>query len=405
MGSIIKIKSIIIMWVLLLLLIGCWDRTDIESRALIIGAGIDSPDEKEIVKFEQEIEDKNLLKKIEPKYKLSIEILNPQAFQQGTQSGGGGGGSTVKKSMVITEEGRSLLQAREKIKPKIDRILTSTHTQLIIINEKIARKGIWEIMYCFIRDPYCPRRAVVLVSSEPAFDILNTQLETRESPSLFINKIIEKKLGDVRIVEHTAGEVYNKMITKSGFVVPRVITKGNNIELSGAAVFRESKMIGWLNSLELEGQQWACLREKEEVQSGLVTIIDPEDDNGIYVVDILGMQKKIKSVEKHGKVTILIDISVTGIITDAPHKWILSNKNFKTLQKVMDTTMEKMIKESIKRSKEDFKADIYGYNELIRENHSEYWKKHKDKWHETFSNEVDVIVKVKSNIRRMGGLR
>ena len=61
MDSIIKIKFIITISVLMLLLIGC-DRIDIESRALIIGMGIDSPDENEIIKFEQEIEDKDLLK-------------------------------------------------------------------------------------------------------------------------------------------------------------------------------------------------------------------------------------------------------------------------------------------------------------------------------------------------------
>ena len=390
---------------LLCCLIGCWDRIDIESRALIIGMGIDSPDENEIIKFEQEIEDKDLLKKIKPKYKLSLEILNPQAFQKGSQSSGGGG-NAVKKSIAITEEGRSITQAMEKIQPKTDRILTPTHTQLIIINEKIAREGIWEIIDCYIMDPFCPRRAVVLVSSEPAFNILNAQLETKESPSLFINKIIEMKLEGVRIVESSAGKVYNKMITNSGFVVPKVIKTGNNLGLSGAAVFRESKMIGWLNPLELEGQQWASLRGKEEVQAGLVTITDPEDGNNIFVVKILGMQKKIKSVEKNSKITIFIEINVTGEIVYTPHKWVFADKTIKKLEKEMDTTMEKMIKESIKKSKEDFKTDIYGYNELIRENHPEYWKKHKDNWHETFSsNEVDVRVEVKSNIRRMGGLR
>ena len=165
-------------------------------------------------------------------------------------------------------------------------------------------------------------------------------------------------------------------------------------------------MIGWLNPLELEGQQWASLRGKEEVQAGLVTITDPEDGNNIFVVKILGMPKKIKSVEKNSKITIFIEINVTGEIVYTPHKWVFADKTIKKLEKEMDTTMEKMIKESIKKSKEDFKTDIYGYNELIRENHPEYWKKHKDNWHETFSsNEVDVRVEVKSNIRRMGGLR
>ncbi|HHY14013.1 MAG TPA: Ger(x)C family spore germination protein [Thermoanaerobacterales bacterium] len=405
MGNKNKIKTIIMIIILLILLTGCWDRIDIENRALIVGAAFDVADETEIVKFEEEIEDKDLLKKIKPKYKLSLEILNPKAFEVNTDEGGGGGSGEIKKSIVLSDEGRSLVQARHKISPKINRVPTASHLQLIIMSEEVAREGIWDPIDCFIRDPHCPRGATVHISEGPASDILETNLDMGESPSLFINEIIDNLMGDIRVVEKTVGETYFDMITKSGFIIPKIVRSDKSLEFSGAGVFREYKMVGWLNSVELEARQWICLPKKEEVQSGLITVSDPEDSNNIYVMEILGTDRKFKSRKSQDGINIIVEIDIICIIADAPHKRIISDKNIKEIEDEIDLTIEKMTAEIIKKAKHDFKTDMFDYNELIRENHPDFWKENGDNWHQVFANDIEVEVKAKSNIKRTGGLR
>ena len=48
---------------------------------------------------------------------------------------------------------------------------------------------------------------------------------------------------------------------------------------------------------------------------------------------------------------------------------------------------------------------MFDYNELIRENHPDFWKENGDNWHQVFANDIEVEVKAKSNIKRTGGLR
>ncbi|WP_167201833.1 Ger(x)C family spore germination protein [Paenibacillus sp. BK720] len=149
----------------LLMLIGCWDRREINDVAFVLAGGADK--EGDLIR---------------------ISVLIPLTGNMGTANSGGGGGSGGQKPYTIkTETGKTVSEAVSKLQYRLPRHLFFGHRRVIIIGEELARtEGIDLVIDAITRTPEKRFSTFIAVSEGRALDLLeaDTRLERFSAESM-----------------------------------------------------------------------------------------------------------------------------------------------------------------------------------------------------------------------------
>jgi hypothetical protein len=151
-----------------LLLSGCWDRKEIETRGYVLGITIDMAKSEPESKID-------LLKAAQAtgtnKYKVNFEM---RKFN--TKSGGNKPGTGEQESLVYAAEGESLFAIVRSVNAQYPAGLFFEDNQMLVFSESVAQDGIQDITDFIDRDPEFRRRAKVFVASGRAEDYLRVKL-------------------------------------------------------------------------------------------------------------------------------------------------------------------------------------------------------------------------------------
>ncbi len=105
---------------------GCWDRTEVDDRAFIMAIGLDEAPDHQIY--------------------VTFHIAVPRAVAggggRGGGSGSGGGAGGQETSLITTLMGRSVLSLLDLVNTHVDRRPTLVHGKMVVIGERLARRGI-----------------------------------------------------------------------------------------------------------------------------------------------------------------------------------------------------------------------------------------------------------------------
>ncbi|NIK21719.1 Ger(x)C family spore germination protein [Paenibacillus lupini] len=155
--------SISIIWVILLMLTGCWDRREINDVAFVLAGGADKEGDN-----------------------IRISVLIPLTGNMG-DSGGGGGSGGQKPYSIKTETGKTVSEAVSKLQSRLSRHLFFGHRRVIIVGEELARTGgIETVIDAITRTPEKRLSTFIAVSEGSALDMLNadTRLERFSAESM-----------------------------------------------------------------------------------------------------------------------------------------------------------------------------------------------------------------------------
>lgn len=382
-------KKIILLIPLLLSLFvtGCYDYEEINTRAMVIGVAFDKEGDE---------------------YVVSVQVLyiDPQAEARQT-------GTT--QPTVYTGRGKSIDGALSQISLISPKYLAFTHVQLIVIQEKIAKDGIMEVFDFFMRHYESRQQFFVLISrEETAKDILMIYTVLESFSTFNIIKSI-----DIKHINHGLSNAitYDNLLStiiKDGIhpLVPGIEIIGDKekgkkrevteemepsaqLKLSTLSVFKNDKLIGWLNKEETWGYNFAMGNIKERI------LEYPCDDRN-YSASLITKVKPSKKVEIYGdKITANITVNISGRISevncdfylDKPESIdLLSDKASKEVKRLINTTINKSKK---------LNTDIFGVERMIYQTNYKYWKKIKDKWDEIYP-KVEFKVKVNTRLLRRG---
>src|SRR4051812_43165050 len=110
-----------------LLTTGCWDRTEINDLAFDMGTAFDLTEKGEL--------------------QASIQIALPQ------QAGMTGGNNQKDKFFVLTASGKNHIELQKRLQKKLSRQLFTSHRSVIFISERLARRGLDDVLDIFTHDP------------------------------------------------------------------------------------------------------------------------------------------------------------------------------------------------------------------------------------------------------------
>lgn len=391
-----KKRILLVFLIVNFILTGCWDSIELNDIALVSGIAIDPGKEK--------------------KFRLTVGYINPAQFSKQNPAQGA-------PVSAFALEGDSLPEISAKMNIGVSRKLNFSHTRALYINEDIAREGVSKFLDSLERSPQFRNDFNILIAKGEAaekFTMINDKLE--KVPSLKTQKQIRALLegwgGDPRI---RLTDFINAIVSKGRSpVASTVIIKGNaekgkNVEsnmsveapadilLDGMGVFKEDKLIGFLNLEETRNYLWT-----QKLNNTMVSIPcqnqegKKENEKQYFDLVITNNKSRMKTDYKHGTPQLKVEIYAEGRINSLQCAEDLSNlETYEKLEKISQQHIEKLIEKTIKQVQEDFGVDIFGFGEALHRQHYQKAKEVEENWDEEFK-KGDVDVKVTVAVRRSG---
>jgi len=368
---------------------GCWNRRELNELGIVVGLGIDKSGDQ---------------------YEISVQVVNPSEIAAKTVTAG--------RLPVVTfsMKGRTIFEAIRRLSSLAPRRLYFAHIRILVLGEELARDGIGKSLDLISRDHEFRTDFYVVVSKgTSAKEILSIlpPLERVPANKMFESlRVSEKnwapslavKLDE--LIKDVTSQGTNPVLT--GITTTGDPVKGsskdnlndvrteNNLKYTGLAVFRNDKLVGWLNEEESKGHNYII----DRVKSTLGWVHCPT--GGKIAVEGIRSKTKVKGKVSNGKPIIDIDLHAEANIGEVQCRIDLTkNETIAQLEALFGEKLKGLLKTTLNKAKKEFKADIFGFGESIHRSNPAAWKSLKKNWDRHFvDSQVNIAVDIK--IRRLG---
>ncbi|WP_394218914.1 Ger(x)C family spore germination protein [Halobacillus trueperi] len=391
-----------ISFVMLLTLTGCWDKLELEEQAYVVVMGID--------KSEQE----NALD-------ITFQIANPQV------------GSTDRAqseqepaSEIVTLTVPDVVSAKDTANAVVTRKITLSHLKNIIISSELAESGgIGELVSSIMMDRQMRRGIHMLVSEERASDFIrnsDSKLETRPHkyyelmqlrweengmvPYSTINQYLQQSDGKNApfLMAYATAEEKEEHYGKEDEYTPgeMFIQGGDQVQVIGAKVIKEGKMIGTLT-----GEQTrlaTLLRRGSRANHWFATFKDPLSEGDRVTARILKDERlKVDIDTDKDPLVISAKVPLKVQLASVPSQidFVMDQKKQDILISSIEETLEKEAMQLIKHTQEEYKDDLFLWYLESRKNFRTTSDFYKYDWEEKYP-QADVHVTFEVTLESFG---
>ena len=371
----------------LLLLTGCWDRTELKQLGIVLGVAVDKdPDSGEFI--------------------VSTQMLRPGAIS--TQMP-----NTEKPVEKVVTSGKTIFEAIRKSNLEFDRKGFYAHTKVIVIGEDLAKDGLLPVLDFFQRGKEIRGYVFVCIAKNAqASEILGIESGgIQPIPAIRLRDMIEDTRFQLKGVKINLLNFYKESIGSGIEPVVGVLKvekdkfSKKHVKMSGGAVFNKDKLVGYLNEHQTIGYRWC----KSEVESGAVSIPSPLNENRYESVEVKKADTTIKPKVKGKEISFTIHVEGEGIITEQEVMTSLEDstkklEHMKKTEEKMNKQIEKYIKLAIEKSQKEFHSDIFGFGRALNKEEPKVWNEVKKDWNDRFA-EAPYTVNVHFKINSTGLMR
>ena len=428
-----KINKLFLLSIIILTtLTGCYDYREINTLAIVSATEIN---------------------KIGDEYQVSVQAINPQAPDKTTNS--------QAPFIIYTGTGKTIQEAYRSITLSASRFMYSNHLDLLIINEKIAKENISDLIDYYIRNPGIRNEFYVLISKDDNILSITTPIDEISSASIkesiennykyygvssrttfseFVNMNLnpnqEIVLPTIELIKDTPTE--DKNINESKYNNDDVNAnkdkdnndnndknKSNNSEdKNNKSNQEENESDGTSNkntektevkdkyllggyAIFKNNKLVGYLNNKESINYNILTnnikntIITYECSKNKYLaVEITDSKSSIKT--KNNKVS--ININLKGNINESHCNIdITKNKNIKKISHDIEEKLNKEITNDILNVRNNYHTDIYKFKDIIYKHDYSYYQKIKNNYDEAYQN-LDISVKTNIQLVEKGNI-
>jgi len=386
--------------IILIVTAGCWDYRELEQRGLVCCLGLD--------------------RAAEPgKIKMTVSVIRPGEVSSDT----GAGGVVRSKAAYYTATGDTVFETTRNFLMQSSRRLFWGHNRNLIIGEAMAREGVFNVIDRFVRGVEPRLRSWVFVAGgTEAKEIVETVSKMEDGPGaeldaliksstslsvvpqvdlkLFIERLNSKtaaavapRLELIRAGEKTDAGDYPGTSGPAGAAEP----KRQRLKLSGTAVFKGDRLVGWLNKAESRGLLWAL----GKAQSSIVVVKCPGDESSLASLELLELISKIKPEKRGNRIVITVEVQTeSNLVEQQGAADLATPEALRSLERRHATVVKNEILAAVKKARE-YNADIFAFGEAIERKFPQEWKELESRWDEAFP-ELEIELKVKSRILRVG---
>ncbi|HHY83084.1 MAG TPA: Ger(x)C family spore germination protein [Clostridiales bacterium] len=268
------------------------------------------------------------------------------------------------------------------------------HLQVIILSEEVARDGIEDIMDFFGRDPEMRRRVKVFVCPDQAKSILDVQPRIEDYSSIYLAKLLMNADKTSRMVHRSdLGEIINRMHAGYDFLLAAVYATKDEIKTSGAAVFKNRRMVGWINGIEVESIKFMV----GTFLGGVIPIRAPDDEDGIITIEVTKAKSSITPIISDDMLKFRIEVNIEANYAEDINMHTHAEIDSKFLERLEDDFSRHIEENCMKTAKrlQEYGADVMMLKRILETKKPEYWEEISNSWEEIYPNaRIEVVADV-----------
>ncbi|MEM1483264.1 Ger(x)C family spore germination protein [Oscillospiraceae bacterium PP1C4] len=361
-----KAVCILLICLLNLSLSGCWSYRGLNELTIVAGIGIDKD-------------------KATGLYHLTVEAVDLTTVKT----------SGIKYKM-IESEGVTIFDAVRNAKKRLINKLYFGNAQVIVIsNQIVSEDGIESVIDWFLRDLETRETLSVIISQEVSAKEIIIQ-DGIDSPivSYQIKKIIDEDnrvTGATRSVE--LYKIYDNLKQPGiSLVLPAFHNVMNNEKISpevnGIAVFKQDKLLGYLDANETRHYLFAI----NQAHGGVLVFDNPGKGDGKITLEIAHNKTKISHSYDGGKVKIKIKVNTETFLDESTgHMDISDEQSIEQIKLAAEKLVAQNVSDIIKKVQAEFNSDIFGFGNRIYKTDLALWNQIGKDWDSLFQTmEVEV---------------
>lgn len=360
--------KILLIFVMLIQLTGCWNYYELNNIAICTGMAIDKTDEG---------------------YEVTYLISNARKKEVSSKEGQAG-------VTAYSGVGETLVEATEDISLKIPMHPYHGHLIVIVMSEEIAKEGLNDVLDLLLRAPESRKNFYLILSKgEKAKSVLEILSPLESFPSNTISSDI-KSIGEDSAIayEITYNDFVSSLLEEGRHPVLNSINilgdveEGSNekslentipkanIKLDTLGIFKNDKLLGWTTNDENDGIN--ILNNKVNR-----IFIKTECDDNFITTSITNLAAKTDIKVDGDTVKVNVKIEGAASIMEASCKVDLEkNENIRNIEEKINEGIYNLTEQALNRIQKEYKSDIFGIGNSIYKRYPKEWDKLKDKWDE-----------------------
>lgn len=374
---------------LLLFVAGCWNRVELDQRAIVAGFGADQAGE-------------------EGKIEITVQIIKPGEIKAGPAARGG------KAVVVYSSTGYTFFDTLRNLAMVVGKKLFLSEAKIMVVGEELAREDIGKVTDFYDRDHELSTLNFLLIAKGEAREVLETEMGTEriwaygisgmvkamtahgKAPSTKVQDFLKAVESKTTAPVAAAVQVVRKEKEEGEEEEKAVLPK--DLKLSGAAVFRRYQLAGWLDEKETRGLLWAT----GKIKSGIIVAPAPGSEDKLVAFEIIRAKGEIEPEITDGNLTVTVEVKEEGNLGEVqPDSVDITRPGvLKELEERKKAAIEDEIIAAVIKARE-LNADIFGFGEAVRRKYPREWKQLEDRWDEIFPT-LEVNMAVEAKIRRTG---
>ncbi|PGL70703.1 Ger(x)C family spore germination protein [Bacillus sp. AFS055030] len=269
----------------------------------------------------------------------------------------------------------------------------------IIFGEKLAKKGLINIVKSFTRDPEFGTRVKFAIVEGKGEELLKKKIASVPDVSEYLYTFIDK-LGKQNKILNTDKYRFLRDYYDDGIdpVLPVFSYEGENIALKGLGTFRGDQYVRLLPLSEAQILNFI----NDDINNGslMINIKDSGKIDQLMLSNINSKNDKKVNINKFTNTTVVINLYLKGSILEYTGTMDLSKeKNQKKLEKQVENYLKTNSKKLLKILQKE-QTDPIGMGTLVR-NHVSYERWNKMDWNKVYKN-IDYKVNVKVDMTNTG---
>ncbi|GLC30852.1 Ger(x)C family spore germination protein [Clostridium omnivorum] len=343
------------------------DYNEIESRAFILGVGMDYD-------------------MVSKQFIVSAETVEGR---EGSVAAGAG-------SKVITGRGKSVFDAVRNMVTTYGKKLYWSHAKILIISGSLAENNIFEVLDWVNRDQEVRDDMRLLFTTKNTAQQI---LETRKDENTIVSNMIHDMMINQEAVSSfpkiDLWEFLYDMSTPGIEPIGALISlnpyEKGTLKIGGTAIFEDNKMKGELSP----DQSKILLFIRNKIQGALFNIRKDQTKVGSNITfELFKSKTKLIPTYSNGSVAIIVDVNTNvGVAESSEDLDFTNNATVKQLERCLEAELVEEIQTLVSLVQKQYETDIFGFGREIEAHMPSEWSKLKNDWNKNFAN-----LEVKANV-------
>lgn len=376
---------------------GCWNRREPELLGVVLAVGFDFDEENDT-------------------YLIFAQLADPIAMGGGAESEGGGSGGE-RSFWTMQAKGRTPFAAVRNLINTSSRALFWPHCRVLLLSEKLARRGIANIFDLFERGRQFRLIVKPAIVAGDLREIMEAEFPLEETGARGLDRLIlttrfersifpEKNLNELIATHAQPGkEMLIGRLTVLDTEAGKQGEGGGNenipppARLGGCAFFRGDRMVGWASPCQTQGWGYGSGRAFRST----FVVKSPAKEENCVSIETFGHDARMRLRGDDNNWRIELKVKLHGRIQefDSPGKLDTENELTHSLERRAAQAVRNNIEAALSRSQE-LKSDIFGFGNLIHRKNPWLWKKIHSRWDEEIFPQLTIDLIIEFDILHSG---